>query len=494
MNKHFKRVIALLTLILTLAVLAACNNDAEDPGSKAPESFTPSDNMTELVVVTNSFCFDADYEEALNCFNQKLKDLGKDYYISFEVINNLPDDENNSKSLLTSYSEKYQAAVAQMKKDNKQADVLTMANIDDSSGYSDCDFFYLNDLISPLDDYLSEEKYRSIKEVISEKEWELASRDGKTVIVPTSALSATGRGWEVDSATIKNLGISETDLQHDIWEILENDELKDIKIYSDAMAENYQSGSGDPLPPYNAQAYYDLISSCVGVKLDGGEAEAVNIFEDEYMEKSMSAAYKLSGIEDSDLSLYPTTVVNSKITKIGDNTYIPIDGNTYLSGDLCGLGVASWSENKEYAFDLITELNTNKELALLLNYGIEGENYTLGSDDSVSVSDSQFEKYKNPYYIFSNRNILPADDSIIASEDLGSSRLSPICGFIFDNSNVKAEIESTNKVLVKYRETLFKGQGDYETLRSEFLNELEIAGVEAIVDEANRQISAWKEA
>ena len=72
--------------------------------------------------------------------------------------------------------------------------------------------------------------------------------------------------------------------------------------------------------------------------------------------------------------------------------------------------------------------------------------------------------------------------------------ISEICGFIFDNSNVKAEIESTNKVLVKYRETLFKGQGDYETLRSEFLNELEIAGVEAIVDEANRQISAWKEA
>lgn len=171
MNNHFKRVIALLTLILTLAAFAACS--AEDKVGDEASSFTPSDDMAKLVVVTNSFCFDADYEEALNYFNQKLKDLGKDYYISFEIINNLPDDENNSENLLTSYSEKYQIAVAQMKKDNKQADILTMANIDDSSGYSDCDFFYLNDLIAPLDDYLSGEKYRSIKEVISEKEWEI---------------------------------------------------------------------------------------------------------------------------------------------------------------------------------------------------------------------------------------------------------------------------------------------------------------------------------
>ncbi len=491
MNNFLKR-IALLILILTIVVLTACSADSES--GEALQNFTPSDNMTKLVVVTNRFCFDADYEEALNRFNQKLKDLGKDYYVSLEIINNLPENEKNSKNLLTSYSEKYQSAVAQMKKDNKQADILTMANIDNSSGYSDCDYFYLNDLLFPLDDYLSSDNYSALRNTISKKEWNVANRNGKTILIPTSSLSAAGRGWEVDSAALKRLGLNETDLQYDIWKILENTELKDIKIYSDSMAENFQSGSGEPMPPYNAQSYYDLLTSCVGVKFDGTEAKAINIFKDEYMEKSMNAVYKLSSFEDSDLLLYPTTIVNPKITKIGENTYIPIDGKTYLSGDLCGLGVASWSNNKEYAFDLISELNTNKELALLLNYGIKGEDYTINSDGSIAVSDSQFKNFKNPYYIFSNRSILPADDLIIASEDLSTSKLSPICGFIFDNSNVKDEIENTNKVLLKYRENLFIGEGDYDTLKEKFLSELDAAGIEKIVIEANSQISAWKEA
>ena len=69
MNNHFKRVIALLTLILTLAAFAACS--AEDKVGDEASSFTPSDDMAKLVVVTNSFCFDADYGR-ITIFHLKL--------------------------------------------------------------------------------------------------------------------------------------------------------------------------------------------------------------------------------------------------------------------------------------------------------------------------------------------------------------------------------------------------------------------------------------
>lgn len=485
MKKILNKTLVLLFLILTVVPFVACLSDSDN--SKHPDEFTPSDNMTKLVLVTNKFCFDADYENTLNLFNQRLTDLGKEYYIDLNIIDNLPSNNNEKTLEQTSYSVKYQTAVQKMQKNGEQADIITMANIDDSSGYSDYDYFYLNEMIKPLDDFIISDT--SLKKIISKTEWNLAKRNGKIYIVPTSSLSATGRGWEVQTSSITKLGITERDLQGEIWDILNKDKLADKKIYADLAAENWQSGSGNPLPPYNSEWYYDLITSCVGVKFNNSEPKAINIFEDEYMENSISTTYELSDLEDSDLCLYPTTVTNSNIKKNEDTTYIPIDEKLYLTGDLCGLGVATWTKNEEYAFDFISTLNTDKDLALLLNYGIEGKNYTLNSDGSVTVSDSQFESYKNPYYIFSNRRILPADSTINITDNLESAVISPICGFIFDTTDVEDKIECTNQVLVKYRDTLFKGKGDYEALKEKFLNDLKKAGIQSIVDEANRQIA-----
>ena len=493
MKNFFKKIVGLSLLILFVLSYTACSANHEDFENKLPEKFSPTDNMTKLVIVTNKFCFNTDYENTLNCFNQKLMNLGKNYYIDLEIIDNIPNNNTERESETTSYSIKYQDAVMKMKSNKKPVDIITMANIDDSSGYSDYDSFYLNEIIMPIDDYLSSEKNKLLKDAINEKVWDIAKRDGKTYIVPTSSVSAVGRGWEVKTSSLKKLGITEKDLQGEIWEILKNNKLANKKIYAEPVADSSQSGSGDPLPPYNAEIYYDLITSCVGVKFSNDVPTAINIFKDEYMEKSISSSYKLSPLEDNDLYLCPVTITNPRVTKTSDTTYVPIDNQIYLSGDLCGLGVASWTENKEYALDLISELNTNKELALLLNYGVEGENYIIDNDGHINVSDSQFEEYKNPYYIFSNRGILPIDNMINATENLDSSIISPICGFIFDSTNVKDEIESTNKVIEKYRETLFVGNGNYKVLKEKFLKELEKAGVQNIVDEANNQILTWKE-
>ncbi|MGN0455780.1 MAG: ABC transporter substrate-binding protein [Acutalibacteraceae bacterium] len=445
--------------------------------------------MTKLVLVTNKYCFDADYQKALNLFNQELQSSGKSYYIELKLIDNLTSDEEEDD--LTSYSLKYQYAVKAMQENGEQADIIAMANIDDSSGYSDYDYFFVNDMLMPLDEYIAEND--ALDKNISKAEWMLAKRNGKTYAVPTSCICATGRGWEIDTSSITKLGITADDLQGEIWDILDEEKLHDKKIYADTAAENFNSGSGNPLPPYNSDQYYDLITSCVGVSLDDDKPTAINIFNDEYMQKSIKTVYELSDLEESDLCLYPAAVTDSKVTKNNETTYIPIDGKLYLTGDLCGLGIAKWSENAECAFDLIQTLNSDSKMAMLLNYGVEGENYTLNTDGSVTVTDSQFENYKNPYYIFSNRSVLPDDVAIKKGESIENAFISPLCGFIFDGANVETEIEKTNAVLEKYRDTLFKGEGDCDDLLKEFENELEEAGVQKIADEANRQISDWQE-
>ena len=494
MINSLKNIVIVLLLLMAAMSSVSCSTDTKNSVStdteisKSHDSFASSDNIKKLVLVTNKFCFNADFENALNMFNQRLSDLGKDYYVEFKIIDNLPADENEKEDGQTSYSKKYQDAVTKMRENGEQSDIITMANIDDSSDYSDYDYFYISEMILPLDNYIA--KDTALKSAIRETEWNLAKRGKKTYIIPTSTVSAIGRGWEVDASSLKKLGITESDLQSEIWDILDNEKLSGKKIYADPAAENWQSGSGNPLPPYNAEWHYDLITPCVGVKFDDEMPTAVNIFEDEYMQNSIETAYELSDLEESDLCIYTATVTDSKVTKNDDSTYIPVDGKLYLTGDLCGLGIASWSENTEYAFDLISTLNTDRELALLLNYGLEGENYTLNADGSIAVSDSQFENYKNPYYIFSNRSALPSD-STVKFFNMDSAIISPICGFIFDSTNVYEEIKSTNQVLKKYR-TLFKGEGNYESLNNKFSTELKNAGVQKIVDEANRQISNWQ--
>ena len=491
MKAHIKSFALLTALILLFMSLSSCANDSGNAyeestgrtGSESDIEFTPEKGMIKLVAVTDKYSFDPKDERPLKLFNQRLKEMGKKYYLDFKIIDNTPKDEKEKDNPLTSYSLKYQDGVMKMKRSGDSADIITMGIIDDSAEHRDYDAFYLNGAISPLSEYLSDGRYKSLGSLFAE-------RNGDIYIIPSS-LTGIGRGWETETSALKANGIKAEDLQAELWDILKSDKFKGKKIYADPSAEDYMSGSGEPLPPYNAECYYDLLSPCVGVKLNDENPTAINIYEDEFMQSSISASYEMASQEDSDLSLYACATTDCEITETADSTYIPIDEKIYIKGAPKGLGIASWSKNKEYAFDLIALLNTDKELSTLLNYGIEGENYKLNSDSSVAVSDAQSEQYRNIYYPFGNDKVLPKNTAAVSNE-AENAVFSPICGFIFDRKNIKTEIDNTNKVIEKYRSSLFVGKGEQEGLYKKFLNDLENAGINRIIDEANKQILDWK--
>ena len=490
-NKVFV-ILLLLMFMFTSCSSGNVNSESSNGHTSLSTHFTPSESMKKLGLVVDKYSFNAVYENALNIFNEKLMECGKNYYLAIKVIDNLPFDDKEKAQDITTYSKKYQDAVKQMKSNAEYADVIVMTNTDDSSGLSDYDAFYSAEIICNLDDYLKSDIGSKLYDSLDNKIWQSAKRGGKVFIVPTG-YCAVFRGWSTEKSALIKAGIGERQLNCEIWDMLEKSELSSIKLYVDSGALTIKSGSGDPVPPYNADNYYALITPCVGVRLDDKSKTAINIFEDEYMKESIRAYYSISPQEEADVVIYNTTLVNPYITESDGCINIPVDNRGYLKGNVNGLGIAEWSENKDEAFDLICELNTNKELALLLNYGIEGENYTLNSDGSVSVTDSQFESYRNPYYVFSNRSVLPDDKTVsnYQTQSYDNVELSPICGFIFDKETVEKEIEATNAVLKKYSDTLFSGKGDYEVLKAQFDKEMQKAGIQKIIDEANRQIADW---
>ena len=247
-------------------------------------------------------------------------------------------------------------------------------------------------------------------------------------------------------------------------------------------------------PPYCAELYYDLITPCVGVKFDSDSAKAINIYQDEYITKSIKSTYSMGSFDKCKLSIVPAYTSSDKVTtnSIDGTITIPINDKLYSCGNISGLGIANWSKNANYAYDLISLLNTNKELATLLNYGIEGVNYTKNDDGTVKLSNSEDDNYYNPNCIFSNSKILPTNADYPYTDNSKDTVLSPIYSFIFDYNKVKSEIIATNKVITKYKSNLFVGKGDYAELSKKFNEDLEKAGVQKIVDEANKQIAIWQ--
>lgn len=70
--------------------------------------------------------------------------------------------------------------------------------------------------------------------------------------------------------------------------------------------------------------------------------------------------------------------------------------------------------------------------------------------------------------------------------------VSPLYGFIYDNSNVKNEITAIGNVLAKYEAVIGCGLAEPEETVAKLLKELEAAGIQNVIDDVQRQVDAWE--
>ena len=70
-------------------------------------------------------------------------------------------------------------------------------------------------------------------------------------------------------------------------------------------------------------------------------------------------------------------------------------------------------------------------------------------------------------------------------------RYSPAYGFVCDGSAYAAEAEQCKAVVEKYNKGLLCGFLEPESTIPAFLRELEDAGIDAIIQEKQRQLDAW---
>ncbi|WP_214626150.1 ABC transporter substrate-binding protein [Paenibacillus agaridevorans] len=154
------------------------------------------------------------------------------------------------------------------------------------------------------------------------------------------------------------------------------------------------------------------------------------------------------------------------------------------------------SGNPERAMMLINLVNTDPELFNLLAFGIEGTHYNKKSDGSVElVPDSAYTASDWVFGNVFNGYTLAGKDPNVAKEtkELNESATpSPIIGFKFVTESVSAEIANVTTVIDEYGPGLNTGTVAADRILEEFQGKLKQAGIDRVIEEAQRQLDEWK--
>lgn len=71
------------------------------------------------------------------------------------------------------------------------------------------------------------------------------------------------------------------------------------------------------------------------------------------------------------------------------------------------------------------------------------------------------------------------------------TKRSPYFGFIFDPQNVKTEFSAINNVKNQYLPGLLSGALDPDEVLPRFINDLNAAGAQTVIEEKQKQLDKW---
>lgn len=161
--------------------------------------------------------------------------------------------------------------------------------------------------------------------------------------------------------------------------------------------------------------------------------------------------------------------------------------------------ISRTSENPERAMMFINLLNTDQELFNTIAYGIEGKHYEKVADNIVKVN-KEAGYAPNAAWVFGNifNGYLQEgqDPGVFAQNkaDNESATASPLMGFTFMPAAVTAEISNITAVIDQYGPGLNTGTIDPNEKLPEFLDKLKSAGIDKVMEEAQKQLDAFNAA
>jgi putative aldouronate transport system substrate-binding protein len=179
----------------------------------------------------------------------------------------------------------------------------------------------------------------------------------------------------------------------------------------------------------------------------------------------------------------------------------PVITQRSINSSRWGISVKCLNPGK--AMQFLNLMYTNSDLVNLLVYGIEGEHYVRLPDGTIDYPDglnAGTVGYHNtvpwvlpnqlPTYIWHGNDQNVWKDTERFNK---TAKVSDTIGFAFDPSAVAPENEALNQIANRYTYGLETGQLDPDVYLAKMLKEMQEAGVERVISEAQRQYDLYLE-
>lgn len=498
---------------------SGCANNSE---SSLAESAINS-NTTPSVTISDTEITDIDkptliwltgtdmpYEDDINDY---LDSAGYDFHIQFKTISNDFEKMFDGEGKLTNnfWTACYQHELVTELSSGGTADI-----IDTNCWFENSYLSYVEkDLLEPLNDYLNSEKGQELYSYFPQNYWQALTYNDKIYGVDSwlSCLQ-TDVSFRFNNDILSENDLTAADLGSDVFSALD-------KIAELCKANNAVFGiqSLDTLANWTD---YDFITNCVYIDENG---KAANIYESDFAQKLFDkiAEYYNSGefVNDAAIgSRLPEEVLgetHSSIaaqckngfvtseevglsTKVGNAKalYLSNFAHKRLSSNVPVTGIYSGSQNKDLAFEALSAFMCDREFINILNYGA---GYTE-TDGCASYEQYNGMPMGNAVEMLPIGGLSPVDIGRKMKEALNDRVVSDYSQFSFHTDNVHQQVIDVYDLTLNINDDFLKNStGDKENTKinaKEYLDklnkELYSAGLQDILDEANKQLEAYNEA
>ena len=214
------------------------------------------------------------------------------------------------------------------------------------------------------------------------------------------------------------------------------------------------------------------------------------------MESGRTASYFIKGEEGQAEQITTATGVDVDSIKLVQ----PYINTSDVNG--IGFAISATSKHPEAAMKFLNEMYTNPDVVNLLAWGIEGTHYEVQDDGTIDFPeglDAATTTYGlNMDWFFGNQFLTyiwgKGRDTTIYSRleaNNKNAQFSPVMGFSYDSTPVSTEIAALTNVKNQYLPGLACGSLNPETELPKFLQALEDAGLQKVIDEKQAQLDAW---
>jgi len=194
---------------------------------------------------------------------------------------------------------------------------------------------------------------------------------------------------------------------------------------------------------------------------------------------------------------WPSAAVTWQINN-GVQKYVleKVFGPLYSTGTIQGSlnAISANSRYKNEALKLIELVNTDRKMRDMMGYGIEGVNFTYVKPTVVHLINDQWNpaRYQQgSFFTMSDMEGSEGQWNEVRQQNEQASQ-SVLNGFLFDSRSVMNEVTNCKTVVSKYQNELLTGASDPDVAVPAMMRDLNAAGFQRIMQEAQRQVDAFK--